>query len=71
MLAKTELFEYGGSNENFTSTVMHEMGHTAGLEHEGGVQWLAYWLGCIVDPLDVSAEKFEGNNATYVEIKIN
>ncbi|MDD2724928.1 MAG: hypothetical protein PHH59_13010 [Methylovulum sp.] len=35
LLAKTELFEYGGSNENLTSTVMHEMGHSAGLEHEG------------------------------------
>lgn len=32
---KKELFEYGGSSENLTSTVMHELGHTAGLEHEG------------------------------------
>jgi len=37
LLAKNQLFEYGGSYENFTSTVMHEMGHSAGLDHEGDV----------------------------------
>ncbi len=35
---KGQLFEYGGSDENLTSTVMHEMGHTAGLDHEGDVR---------------------------------
>jgi hypothetical protein len=37
LLAKNQLFEYGGSYENFTSTVMHEMGHSTGLDHEGDV----------------------------------
>lgn len=40
LLAKNQLFEYGGSYENFTSTVMHEMGHSAGLDHEGDVMGL-------------------------------
>jgi hypothetical protein len=32
---KNKLFDYGGSNENLTATLMHELGHTAGLEHVG------------------------------------
>lgn len=35
--SKSPLFEYGGSNANFRSIVMHELGHSAGLQHEGDV----------------------------------
>jgi CARDB len=35
--SKNPLFEYGGSNENLISTIMHEIGHGAGLDHEGDV----------------------------------
>lgn len=35
--SKTQLFEYGGSYTNFRSIVMHELGHSAGLQHEGDV----------------------------------
>lgn len=34
---KSQLFVYGGSYANFVSTVMHELGHSAGLQHEGDV----------------------------------
>lgn len=34
---KNQLFAYGGSNAHFVSTVMHELGHSAGLHHEGDV----------------------------------
>jgi len=34
---KNRLFAYGGSNAHFVSTVMHELGHSAGLHHEGDV----------------------------------
>jgi hypothetical protein len=34
---KSQLFAYGGSYANFVSTVMHELGHSAGLQHEGDV----------------------------------
>jgi hypothetical protein len=34
---KSQLFAYGGSNAHFVSTVMHELGHSAGLHHEGDV----------------------------------
>lgn len=34
---KNNLFAYGGSNAHFVSTVMHELGHSAGLHHEGDV----------------------------------
>jgi hypothetical protein len=34
---KNQLFAYGGSNAHLVSTVMHELGHSAGLHHEGGV----------------------------------
>lgn len=32
---KSQMFEYGGSYGVFRSIVMHEMGHAAGLQHEG------------------------------------
>lgn len=34
---KNQLFDYGGSYANLQSIVMHELGHTAGLQHEGDV----------------------------------
>lgn len=34
---KNQLFDYGGSDSNLRSIVMHELGHTAGLQHEGNV----------------------------------
>jgi len=34
---KPELFEYGGSYASLHSIVMHELGHSAGLQHEGNV----------------------------------
>lgn len=35
--AKKELFQYGGSYSPLRSIVMHELGHAAGLQHEGKV----------------------------------
>lgn len=35
--AKHHMFEYGGSYGMFQSIAMHEMGHSAGLQHEGDV----------------------------------
>lgn len=35
--AKRSLFEYGGSYSPLRSIVMHELGHAAGLQHEGEV----------------------------------
>ena len=35
--SKNQLFNYGGSNANFRSIIMHEIGHSAGLQHEGDV----------------------------------
>jgi CARDB len=34
---KQQMFEYGGSHGVFHSIAMHEMGHAAGLQHEGDV----------------------------------
>ena len=34
---KSVLFDYGGSYANFRSIVMHELGHSAGLQHEGEI----------------------------------
>jgi len=36
-MKKNPLFAYGGSYENLISTVMHELGHSTGLQHEGDV----------------------------------
>lgn len=34
---KPVLFDYGGSYANFRAIVMHELGHSAGLQHEGEI----------------------------------
>jgi hypothetical protein len=34
---KNQLFEYGGSYSHFRAVLMHELGHSAGLQHEGDV----------------------------------
>lgn len=34
---KRQLFVYGGSNAHLVSAIMHELGHSAGLHHEGDV----------------------------------
>ena len=34
---KHQLFVYGGSNAHLVATIMHELGHSAGLHHEGEV----------------------------------
>lgn len=35
--SKSQLFEYGGSYANLRSIIMHELGHSAGLQHESDV----------------------------------
>ncbi|WP_459991129.1 hypothetical protein [Methylosoma difficile] len=34
---KRQMFVYGGSHAHLVSTIMHELGHSAGLHHEGDV----------------------------------
>jgi hypothetical protein len=57
---KSSLFAYGGSDASLVSTVMHELGHSAGLQHEGDVLNLmggtTYWPPTVI-PWNLTSAK--------------
>jgi len=59
---KNQLFVYGGSNAHLISTVMHELGHVAGLHHEGDVLNLMGGNNLLVTNGD-TAEAYIGEDA--------